>query len=217
MPYATYPTAEHIEAFLKSNSTWPTDADKQAMAQYIAGIVADACAAEWERIVGWKPFLSTGESETRRFYEIDSRGVLQLGAAQSIATVQIGTATPLIADESYWLEPDNATTAGYISGLVLGDGWGYYGATISRRSPIAITGVFGRVTEVPGDVFLALLKRAGAVMMDLIENQQSVASISQDGFSKAYDIVGIRTQKDFAETGDKDFLLIAGRWMRPVV
>lgn len=217
MPFTSYPSAGHIEAALKSGSYWPVASTQQELARFQAGIVAEAVADEWERLVGWGPFLAEAGSSTRTFTTLDSRGELDFqGAAQSVSSVQIGEGAPLVISQSVWMLPENATAQGYIGGLKFGYGNGVSSNGLSLGSPITVTAVWGRVTNVPGDVFLALLKRAQSVMMDQIENLQSVASISQDGFNKSYDIVGVRTQKDIAETGDKDFLKIAQRWARVV-
>ncbi|RYX80484.1 hypothetical protein EON83_28410 [bacterium] len=216
-----YPTAEHLELALKSNSIWPDDAAKQDLARFQAAIAAQGAADQWEKLTGWSPFVA-GSISTRAFDLPDFDGFLNLrGGALSIESVTL-RGRVLTAGRDYLPLPRAAVQRGEaITGIqfrslysghnnwAFGDGAEYPVLEISAR--------WGRVAECPGDVFLALQKRAIATMMDLIENQQSIASISQDGFNKQYDIVGVRTQKDIAETGDKDFIKIVEAWKRVAI
>ena len=213
-----YPTAEHLEVALKSNSIWPEDATKQDLARFQATIAAQGAADQWEKLTGWSPFVADGVS-TRGFDFPDFDGFLDLrGGALSIESVTL-RGQVLLSGRDYLTFPRAATERGeaitglqFRAGYVGNGNWAYGDA--GDFPTLQISARWGRVGQCPGDVFLALQKRAIATMMDLIENEQSVASISQDGFSKALDIVGTRTQKDIAETGDKDFVKIAEAWKR---
>lgn len=214
-----YPTAQHLEIALKSNSIWPEDATKQQFARFQADIAARGAADQWEKATGWTPFVAEGVS-TRDFDVPDFDGTVDLrGGALSIESVTL-RGRALILGRDFIPLPRSATARGEaFTSLQFRSTSGWHGdwafGGVGDGAPVVqITALWGRVLECPGDVFLTLQKRAIATMMDLLENEQSVASISQDGFTKALDIVGTRTQKDIAETGDKDFAKIAEAWKR---
>jgi hypothetical protein len=199
-----------VEALLKSSGYWPTDAGKQDFARLQAQAGAQAAADEWKRTTGWNPFLiqSTAPSE-RSFWSVDSRGFLDFaGGAVSVESVWLGG--NLIG--GYRFEPENATSRGMaITGIQLGVRYG-----VSFAQPVVVNAVWGRVSQIPGDVWQAIQQKAALIALTQVENLQSIASISEDGFSKAYDVVGIVTQKDLVGIWGKDFDKIAGRWMRVV-
>jgi hypothetical protein len=208
MPFLSYPTAADVEALLKSSSYWPVDSNKQDFARLQADIGARAAAEEWERLTGWSPFLlASNEASPREFWGAGERIDFQ-GGALSIESVSVGGAP--IAPERTRIEPENAVarhTA--ITAIRL----------LSPRSsgaPVVVTARWGRVESVPGDVWQAIQQKAALIALTQIENLQSIASISEDGFSKAYDIVGIVTQKDLVGIWGKDFEKIATRWQRVV-
>ena len=60
-------------------------------------------------------------------------------------------------------------------------------------------------------------QRAALAALTQLENLQNLASISQDGFAKSYDVVGALQQRDRAKFWGKDFEKIAGRYQRVVV
>ena len=216
MPFLTYPTAEHIELALKSNAIWPENAGKQELARFEAQIAAEGAAVQFENLTGWGPTLAkrdaNGEllAETRTFNGGDHNGDLKLkGGLLRLDSVAIGG---VVQTRDY--SPHFRRYAAHSQSTIVAIEGAFWGGI--RRNWIAITGVWGLFAEVPGDVFLTCQKRAIATMMDLIENLPLVASVSQDGFSKSQDIVGTRTQKDIAETGDKNFNTLCANYQRPV-
>ena len=231
---ATYPSAQHIEVALKSGGFWPEDTNAQEYARFQAAIAADGAAAQFENETGWEPtlagFLPDGEipardadgkllGETRYFDGGDHNGDLDLqGGLLRLDSVSIG-GTVQSRDYAPYLHrfsrspqtPIIAIRRSFGRSAAWGSGYGAGG------NSIAITGVWGRFLSVPADVFLAVQQRAIARMMDLIENEQSIGSISQDGFSKSFDITGIRTQQNIAESGSKDFNTLVANYMRPIL
>lgn len=207
MPFLSYPTAADVEALLKSSSYWPVDANKQDFARLQADIGARAAADEWERLTGWSPFVADGEATTREFWNTGQR-IDFGGGALRIESVSVGET--VLEVQRYRLDPENAAVRGTaLTGIRL----------LSPRSgsgPVSVTARWGRVEHVPGDVWQAIQQKAALIALTQIENLQSIASISEDGFSKSYDIVGIVTQKDLVGIWGKDFEKIATRWQRVV-
>lgn len=225
MGFTTYPTPADVEALMKSASYWPTGSGAAAqnqveLAKIQCVIAAAAAQDEWEKFTGWKPFLA-GDSYTTRYYsDVDTGGYLDFKAgAIDVQSFSISGQVQNF-NTNYWLSPQNAIAEGEaILGIQLR--YGLFGYGLPNR--FAVTARWGRVTEVPGDVWQAVQQKAASIVLTQIPNLQSVASISQDGFSKAYDIVGIVTQKDLAAGGvggagiwGRSFETIAKRWKRVV-
>lgn len=236
MPFATYPTAGNIEAVLKSASIWPENETLQTYARFQANIAAKAAAEQCENLLGWGPALAerTDEPadeddpdsnlvvETRYFDGGDHNGDLYLqGGLLRLDSVSIGGVlqtrdyAPYL--KRYTRKADSPIIA--IRGAFrhgYGGIWGGCADSWSQGNRIAITGVWGRFTEVPADLFEVCQHKAMANMMDYVYNQQSIGSISQDGFSESFDITGVRTQQNIAETGAKNFNAVCETWKRVV-
>lgn len=220
--YTSYPAAADVEALLKSAKYWPEDSDATAVAfaREQAAIAASGAAVEFERRTGWLPFLAKAEPTARMFDATTGEGVLELGGGllpspAPVATLTAGGAT-YQENISYWLQPASAPDQGlpytrlqFVHSLFGGRVW-------STPNRITITGRWGYAATVPPDVWVALQKKAGVEVLASIENLQSIASISQDGFSKAYDVVGIITQKDVLDRWGKDFDRFCTRYTRVV-
>lgn len=228
MPQPTFPTAQHIEIVLKSNSIWPTNENLQKFARFQAGITAEAAQDQFENLTGWLPALAprneNGEliPETRYFGADDLNhlgdlnlkgGLLRLDSVALSGTVQTRDYTPFL----HYFRTKKEKTAVSIRNFSWG-GYGYNGAFGGAYggNTIAITGVWGLFSEVPKDVFEVCQHKAIANMMDYVYNQQSIGSISQDGFSESFDITGVRTQQNIAETGAKGFNTLCQNYARPI-
>ncbi len=212
----TYPSAQSVEILLKSASFWPTDATKQVLARQQAGIGASAAADECERLTGWNPLLVPvgAPLQVRPFNGTDLGGVLNLrSAAQEIVQVSAGGRV-LVENTDYALlassDPDDLAFAPPYT-------------AISFRRPHAHTPGFGFLkvsarwgycSTLPPLLFQQVLQAGALVALTSIENLQSIASISVDGFSKSFDVVGIVTQKDLLTTWKKDFYKALGPYTR---
>lgn len=226
MSHSAYPTAADIEAMMRSTGYWPTDETKQTLAGIQCQIAADAAKDNWEHYTGWYPFLADTTATERVFDRIDHTGLLDLegGAIEVVSAAFNGTTQNL--GENYTLFPRNAIAKKQaITALDFGNYRGNHSTLTSgySRNSIVVNAKWGRVTEVPGDVWQALQQLAALIVLTQIENLQSIASISQDGFEKAYDVVGIVTQKDLAAGGaggeglwGRNFLETAKRWKRVI-
>lgn len=220
MSYPTYPTAADVENWLKSTGFWPVsdgtdegDAQEER-AQIQAGIAAAAAADEWEKLTGWLPFLADESASDRTFDETDTTGYLDFeGGAVTVNTVTVN-GSALVLNTGYFLEPRNPRGRPY-TGIQVGSRWGYH-SPYGPRNSIVVNARWGYSTTVPADVWQAILQRASINTLRGIPNEQDIASISQDGFSKQLDIVGVLTQKDIAQGGDKDFVTFAMRYQRVV-
>lgn len=210
----SYPSAGHVEAALKSAKFWPSSDTSQQMARLQSQIAVRGAVAEWERITGWAPFLAAETASVRHFDGTDAMGWLDFqGGAIDVTSVTVGG--QLLLAEAYWPRPGEAPLRGLAyTGIKLASRYIPRGS--SAPGSIAVLARWGRVVECPGDAFLAIQQRAMVNTLRQIENLQCLAQVSHDGFSKAYDIVGVLTQKDIAQGGDKDFDVYAGRYVRVV-
>ena len=216
--FEAYPTGADVEAMLKSSSYWPTDATKQDFARLQCDIGAAASSSEWENTVGWAPFLAKNTATVRTFRHVDSRGLVDFkGGAIAIESVGRG-AQILTENANYYTEPENAISRGEaITGLEMAGGpfRGSFGSS-NYATPLVVTARWGRVELVPGDVWQAICQGAALIALTQIENLQSIASISFDGFSKSYDVVGIVTQKDLVGIWGKNFPNTVKQWTRVI-
>lgn len=202
-----YPTWQDVELKLKSIAVWPTDATKQLLAREQAAIGAGAVVDEFERRTGWKPYLADSEDSTWSFDRLDPYGELDLeGGFVSITSVTInGTLQTL--NTNYTTEPRNATGLGVPITRLHWPYGGYRHVYPTTPNGIVVVGKRGAVTTLARqrDVWQALQEAAALIALTSVENFQSIASLSMDGFSKAYDVVGIITSKDLLTTWSKGF------------
>ena len=228
MGFISYPDAAAVQSLIRSAGYWPSDTTKQELASIQAEIGAAAARDEWERVSGWEPFLAGAASTSRTFNATDHTGYLDFeGAALSVASVAIA-GQPALGATRYQMQPENAVSRGQ---AFLGVQMGRYNSELVNTNltfngtgefgRIEVVARWGRVAEIPGDVYQAILQKAALVVLTQIENLQSIASLSQDGFSKSFDVVGIVTQKDLAAGGmggggiwGSSFKAISARWKR---
>lgn len=227
MPFVAYPTPADVEALIRSAGYWPTSSAKQSLALIQAQIGAEAAKDEFEHLTGWTPFLADEAATEREFDTVDTRGYIDFeGGALEIESVTIN-GTPLVFRTGYRPQPVNAISRKEaFTGIEVGSRFGGYSSYAygsSGLNPFIVSARWGRVDEIPGDVWQAIQQRAALIVLTQIDNLQNIASLSQDGFSKAYDVVGTITQKDLAAGGiggegvwGKNFALIAQRWTRVV-
>lgn len=219
--YTAWPTALDVEIKLKSAAYWPTDATKILLAQEQATVAVNAAKDAFEHFTGWRPFLADASATTWYFDSSEINGDLSFdGGFVTVTGVTIG-GTLQTLNTNYTLEPRNAPNLGQpytrLNLRTGGYGWGtgaYYG---TAPNSIAVTGRRGYCTTIPGDAWQAVQEYASVILLASIENLQSIASISQDGFSKAFDVVGILTQKDIADRWGKNFYVTAGQYRRVIV
>lgn len=230
MGFTSYPDAAAVEALVRSAGYWPSHPTKQELARVQAEIGAAAARDEWERVTGWEPFLAGAQPSARTFNATDHSGFLDFeGGALAVSSVSIGGQSALGVTR-YQPQPENAVSRGQaFTGIQMGcnnstlikPNFTFNGDAEFGR--IEVVARWGRVEEIPGDVYQAILQKAALIVLTQIENLQSVASISMDGFSKAYDIVGIPTGKDLVAGGvggggiwGSGFKAISARWKRVV-
>lgn len=213
----TWPTWQDIRNKLMSASFWPTDATKQVLAQEQAEIAVASVVAEFERRTGWKPFLAEAVDSARYFDYTDQYGELQLnGGYVSITSVTV-SGTLQTVNTNYTLEPRNAVSDGYPYTHINFPYGGWRTGYPTTPNSIVIVGKRGFATELPADVWQSVQEAAALVALTSIENLQSIASISMDGFSKAFDVVGIVTQKDLLTTWNKGFDIKVSQYRRVVI
>lgn len=207
--YTQYPGPLDVEVKLKSIGIWPTDPYKALLAQEQAEIGAGAVVDEFERRTGWRPYLVTSDAEdsTYTFDATDAYGELSLdGGFVSITSVTVG-GTLQTVNTNYTTEPRNAVANGEpITRLNFPYGGMRFGYPTSPNS-IVVIGKRGNCTTLANqrDVWQALQNAAALIALTSVENFQNIASISMDGFSKAFDVVGVVTQKDLLVEWSKGF------------
>lgn len=208
--YSAPPTALDVERKIRGANWWPQDEGQIALAQYAAEVAVRGATRRFLSLVRWEPFLSSGEIETRYFRHIDEEGIIQLGdgllASESNAvTVKVlGRAYAL--NQNAFLLPDNArvqrkpytaiqlwpANAGY--GGWLNDGYPP-GPRELRPRAIEVTGEWGYCSVWPEDAWEAILSTAGRITLAAVNQESELSSISEDGYSEAYDLVGPIDQK----------------------
>lgn len=183
---------------MRSTGFWPSDANKQALAQMQTQIAADAVEDNWEHFTGWSPFKARNVATTRYFSEVDTRGYLDFdGGAVEIISFSINGSEQIL-NQQFLPMPENALDKRKpYRGLQLGYGR-YYGGSSTLMRPYAVTARWGYSDVIPGDVWQACQQLAALMVLTQIENLQGIASISQDGFSKAYDVTGTITALSLA-------------------
>jgi hypothetical protein len=220
--FQNYPQAEDVERVLRSADYWPTDPVLQELAQEQADTAAGAAADEWEMRTGWHPFIASGTTTQEVLIDheaIAGNGIIRLPSGLlSVSAVTLNGVAVSDWENRYILQPLNASTRGKPF-TELQDIYGYRGGYgyPTRPGRLAITGVWGYAITCPRDVWIALLRAAAVNVLSMIPNEQSIASISQEGFTKSFDIVGIITQKDLLGEWIKQLDKTAARYVRVVV
>ena len=206
--YDAWPNSSDVEVLLKSAAYWPDgtpDSAKVLYAQEEAAIGIAAAIDEFEHRTGWSPFWSPANTSSTRSLVVEARrfassGVVGLNAGLlRLDSVAInGVAVPL-NNTAFRAHPSDAIERGKpLTRLQFLSLWAARFSWSSRPVEIAVTGRWGYCTEIPHDVWGNVLQYGAVIALSQLENQQSIGSISQDGFSKSFDIVGILQPRDLA-------------------
>lgn len=156
------------------------DDRKTAMQERVQQAIVEA-AEEWEQVVDWRPFLSTGVVEARTF---DGTGaeVLPFDAGLlSLTSVAIGGAT-YTPGQSLALGPENADAKGRPFTFLDFGRWGSAGLQSGYANPyadfyalspiglrsVSVTGVWGYCAKLPSDVRRLILYRAAETLYPLL-------------------------------------------------
>lgn len=217
--YSTYPGVADIRLLLKSNGAWPADSETTAiaLANEQAEIAVRGAISEFEEKVGWYPFLAGGSATARTFDGTSQNGVLELdgGIISSPAPVVTVSGTTYTANTQYWLGPRNAESRGkpYTHIQFAGSFYSWPGLP----GFISVTAKWGFCTTVPVFVWKNIQEYAGVKTLMAIRNESNIGSLSQDGFSKSYDVVGVIDPKTILATWGKDFAKNFMPYIRVVV
>lgn len=219
--YTAYPTGADLVLLLKSINAFPQDSltTMIALATEQAGIAAYAAASEFENSTGWLPFIARPEVTTRKFDMTNQTGILDFRAgllADPAPVFSIGDTT-YIEDQNYYLQPSNAPDQGKAYTQAQFTQTHFSGRAWSLPNRISVTGRWGYCSSCPPDVWAAIQKKGGVQLLASLENLQNIGSISQDGFSKSYDITGVITQLQLLTTWGNDFTRFITRYVRNVV
>lgn len=216
--YSQSPSAEHVEILLRAANYWPTDNDQIDGALLQAQINIAGAVAQFERRTGWHPFVSSGViSEIRRFSATDPYGVLDLrGGLLTLTSLTIGGSARTI-NENVWALPANASniTEPYTQLQIYGS-YGHLNGYV-KPNQIVVTGEWGRFRLWPADAWQAVLREAALQTLTTTNQEQDMGSISEDGFSESYDLVGPIDPKTIAKMWPDEFEKAVQRFRRIVV
>lgn len=164
MPYPTYPLADDLQAFLGTPGLdIPPTLDLASK--------VESAIDEWEERTGWGPYLSTGQPEMRLFDPpCHSKSLYLQSGLLSLTSLKVGvvpradgsyapgSGTLLINNRNFYAHPKNAAVRGLVATEIE-----FLSPVRGVPQSIAITGVWGRVLQVPGDVWQAVLQKAAAL------------------------------------------------------
>ena len=211
--YSRMPDVDDVEVTLKSSKYWPVgarDSPNVIYAREQAAIGIRAAVAAVEEVTGYIPFLSTDESAITTEIVISPRqfqgtgiirlnnGMLRLDGVsingQALALEQVIT---MPAEAPMLRRPYTYLYLPFCQHWRIG----------SSYMPIRtlVTARFGYCTIVPADLWQQALQYACLQTLEQIENAPGLASLSQDGFTKAYDVVGTITPNLLLTTWGKGF------------
>jgi hypothetical protein len=177
--YTQYPQSADIQAIYAATGLVIGSTPDYASA-------ALAAAIEWESRVGWYPYLAAGSPSLRHFdppssgpkagrlSSVEGGKELDLdGGLVSIPTINIGvipgfSGTALVVDLQFYMQPNNALANGLAYTYV-----NFLTAVRGVPKSIGITGLWGRVTTVPADVWRVIQQRAASLVAPEIQTQIS--------------------------------------------
>ena len=227
-----YPSPDDVESFLKSASYWPEvpDDDPKALrARHEAENGVAYAIGRWETLTGFTPFLTspTADPVTFPIYWDGSTPVVQFGnGVVELLDASIGNSTlpftPLVPGlaPSLRLLPGDGPVKNrpYLAMAFSPYSWNFY-HRMTLRGPLQIdvTARVGFGFKLPEDAWGQIREYAALCTLIGVENLQNIGSLSIDGFSKTFDIVGVIDQKTILATWGKDFDKVAKRFERMVV
>lgn len=167
-----YPVSADLTTFLTDSGLTAPSATTLAQA-------VNAAVEAWEQSTGYIPFISTG-SDTTRYYDPNGTDYIDLRAGVvAVTSVTTGlsptdtTGTVLAVNEDFWLTPTDATererphTGIRFRTRQRGDA---RSVKVIGKFGYCLTGAF------PADAFLAILKKAAAIVLPIINNASTGAA-----------------------------------------
>lgn len=172
MPHDAYPTDADLTEALQGLGTDP--ALLQTMASRISGAIA-AAVEQWETSVAWHPYLADAEDSTRYFDpptrpsgggRVPGTKTLYLkGGLISLTSLTV-SGTAFARDLDFYTRPDNAAVRGQAITEI-----DFLAPLYGLPRTIAVTGRWGRVTQIPDDVWIAILDYAKSQVLPEIWRQ----------------------------------------------
>lgn len=211
--YSQMPGVADVEVTLKSSKYWPVgppDSPNVIYAREQAAIGIRAAVNAVEEVTGYIPFLSTEENAITTEIVINpchfqstgiirlNNGMLRLDSVsingQALALQQV---IPMPSEAPMLRRPYTYLYLPFYKGRLF----------TSQDMPIRalVTARFGYCTQVPADLWQQTLQYACLQTLEQIENSPGLASLSQDGFTKSYDVVGTITPNLLLTTWGKGF------------
>ena len=194
--YSTWFSGDDIATILKGLKVWPAaddtspdGSDLEELFQEQCDISADAVKDEFETRTGRKPFLITRATLPHDTTTTD--GMLHLSIpAKTIYGVNIsGSVTP-VDPTTYWTYPTtSALTGSPIEFIQFSQN--YFGGRVATKpNQIVVDADYGYSNTIPAMVWRAGSNMAALMAISSIQGESDLSSISEDGFSQSFDLVG---------------------------
>lgn len=219
--YSQWFNGSDIAAALKGLKVWPAEgdvspdgSDLQELFLEQCELSADAVKSEFEERTGRKPFLI--QRATIGHTSTNGNGVLALRIpAKTIYSVTIGGSA--VDASTYWTQPETAALTGApIEFIQFSQGY-FSGRVWTKPNQIAIDADWGYADRIPADVWRAGMNMATLHTISGIQGEQDLGSISEDGFSAGYDLVGPIDDKVRKDIWPQQWEKVVGRYTRIVV
>ncbi len=170
---ANYPTGQDIEGFLTGAAL-----TLSASITDLLDTAAEAGRLDWERRVGYRPFLAGAASARRVDPPTRSRGLVlttPLAALTSIVYQPTGsTAKTYVADTDFTLYPLEYADAGVpITRIVFATNRWLTPLSIGFRGALTITGQWGWATTVPEDAWMCIAALGGMQLLGMLSQAQT--------------------------------------------
>ena len=219
--YTVWPTAQDVVRQLIGGRYWPADADEREGNFISATAGIDSAISEFERRTGWYPFLADltapALSEPRTFDAADPQGWLDLESGLlDLQGVSI-RGNAMVLNTNVFLRPSNSVSRSMpYTQLQFPYGGAFAGSVYAMPNTITVTGRWGRVRALPADVWFAVMRYAVYLTLTSGNQDQDIASWSEDGFSESLDVVGPLDAKTIAPLLRKEFDVAINLWRRVV-
>lgn len=222
LDYDDAPTALMVEKRIRGANWWPTDPDQIVFAQGVADIAVRASTRRFLRITRRTPLIASGTPTARYFSHIAEGGRITTGdsfvALQSVSI----QGRAYVVNTSVYAEPVNAAAQGLpYTGVLLWAGgsysndWRYRDARQLGPRDIEIWADWGYVSKWPADAVEAIVGRAAGLTLSGVNQESDLASISEDQYTEAYDLVGPIDQKTALTEYGKYFEEVAASYAKP--
>jgi len=130
--------------------------------------ILEASQSEFERRVGWSPFLCESAASPRLFDAELFPCLDLLGGAWNLVSVTV-SGTPITLGTNVYGYPQNANLRGFpVTTLQFISRWGFPSSSWVGKQRIEVTAQWGRVLTLPSDVKMAILQYSAGAMVPIL-------------------------------------------------